>query len=164
VKALAYARKSDGTACRRYIAAAADTYRPDSVSNEPFWLSYFTAVKLEKDLAYARYDLSLGEAEAVDRAALIDGLSNTFHRYPAERVLGKAITATRLATLLRLEGEHQAAHQRAEDAIALAGQVRSARLADDLRVLLRVLPPGDRADEYTRDLRHRLSTTLTEMT
>ncbi|MGH4015063.1 MAG: hypothetical protein ACRDSL_14315, partial [Pseudonocardiaceae bacterium] len=81
-----------------------------------------------------------------------------------DRVLGKALIAARLATLFCLEGERHSADQVTEDAIALAGQVRSARLADDLRVLLRVLRPGGSADEYARDLRQRLSTVLTEMT
>lgn len=75
----------------------------------------------------------------------------------------ESISRRQLTTLLFLEGEQRAAAQRAEDVITLAGQVRSARLADDLRVLLRVLP-SDRADEDTRDLRHRLSTVLAEMT
>ncbi len=168
VKALAYARKLDTAKCFQYIGAATDTYRPDSISNDPFWLSYFTPAKFEKDLAYARYDLALGGAEVGDRTAyrlaLIDNLSTRFSQYPADRVLNKATIATRLATLLYLEGEQRIAHQRAEDAIDLAGQVRSARLADDLRVLLRVLPIGDRADEYARDLRQRTSAVLAEMT
>jgi hypothetical protein len=52
----------------------------------------------------------------------------------------------------------------AETTITLAAQVRSARLADDLRVLLRMPPTGDSADEYARALRQRLSTELAEMT
>ncbi|MGH3928060.1 MAG: hypothetical protein ACRDTT_35220, partial [Pseudonocardiaceae bacterium] len=168
VKALAYARKLDAAECRRYIGVATDTYRPDSVSNDPFWLSYFTPAKLEKDLAYARYDLALGGADVGDRAThrliLIDGLSTAFHQYPVDRVLGRASVAARLAILLWLEGERRIAHQMTEDVITLAGQVRSARLANDLRALLRVLPCGDGADEYARDLRRRLATVLAEMT
>jgi hypothetical protein len=95
---------------------------------------------------------------------LIEGLSSALRQYPADWVLFKAIISTRLSTLLCLEGEQCRAYQRAEDAISLSGQVRSARLADDLRVLLQVLPAGDRADEEARDVRHRLSTVLAEMT
>lgn len=167
VKARAYARQPNTAKCRQHIGAAADTYLPESVSTGPPWLRYFTPAKLEGDLANARYDLLLGDAAVGDRTAerlaLIDSLSTSFRQYPADRVRSKAITATRLATLLYLEGEQHAAYQKAEDAISLAGQVRSARLADDLRVLLRALPSGDRADEDARDLRHRLSTVLAEM-
>ncbi|MGH3905501.1 MAG: helix-turn-helix transcriptional regulator [Pseudonocardiaceae bacterium] len=168
VKALAYARNRDTVECCRCIGAATDAFRPDSVSNDPLWLSYFTPAKLEGDLTNARYDLLLGGAEVGDRTAhrlaLIGHFSTAFRQYPADRARSKAITATRLATLLYLEGEQHAAHQMADEAINLAGQVRSARLADDLRVLIRGLPPGDGADEYARDLRQRLSAVLAEMT
>ncbi|MGH3925997.1 MAG: hypothetical protein ACRDTT_24590, partial [Pseudonocardiaceae bacterium] len=161
-KALAYARKRDTAECCRCIGIATDTYRPDSIANDPPWLRYFTPTQFD----FAMYDLVVGGADVGDRTAhrlaLVDRLSAAFRQYPADRARSKAITATRLATLLCLEGEQRAAHQMAEDAIALAGQVRSARLADDLRVLLRVLPTGDGADEYTRDLRQRLSAVLTE--
>ena len=171
VQALAYARKRDTSECRRYISAAVENYRPDSAANDPFWLN-FTPAQLDRDLAFAAYDLAVGDSSVGDssagnsteRLALIEGLFAAFRKYPADWVLFKAVIMTRLATLLSLEGEQQAAHQRAEDAITLAEQVRSARLADDLRVLLQVLPPGNRADEATRNLRHRLSTTLSEMT
>ncbi|HEU0088188.1 MAG TPA: hypothetical protein VFQ77_11170 [Pseudonocardiaceae bacterium] len=168
VTARAYARQPDTPQCLRHLGLAAETYRPDSVGTGPPWLRYFTPAKLEGDLANARYDLLLTDAETGDRSAarlaLIDDLATACHQYPPDRARSKAIAATRLATLLCLEGEQQAAHQRAEEVITLAGQVRSARLADDLRVLLQVLPPGDRADEDARDLRHRLSTALTDMT
>ncbi|MFN2495125.1 MAG: helix-turn-helix domain-containing protein [Pseudonocardiaceae bacterium] len=168
VKALAYARKLDAAQCRRCSEIALDTYRPDLIPNDPFWLSYFTPAKLERDLAYARYDLLLGDDEIADgvarRADLIEHLSAAFQQYSPDRVLNKAIVVTRLATLLCLEGEQRLTHQRTQEAITLAGQVRSARLADDLRVLLRVLPAGDRANDAARDLRHRLFTALTEMT
>jgi hypothetical protein len=165
VSALAYARKQDGTQCHRYIGAAVDAHRPDSVSDDPFWLN-FTPAQLERDSTFAGYDLVVRGAvsdHTTERLALIEGLSRAFHQYPMDWVLFKAIIATRQASLLYLEGEQRLAHQRTEDAMTLAGQVRSARLADDLRVLLRVLPNGNSADEHVRDLRQRLSLVFTEM-
>lgn len=168
VKARAYARKQDIAGCRRCVGAATDTYRPDSVSNDPPWLSYLTPTQLQGDLANVRYDLLLGGADVGDcgaeRAALIEAFSATFHQFPADRARFKAIVATKLATMLYLEGEWRMAQQMAEDALVLAGQVRSARLADDLRVLLRTLPPADRADEHTPELRPRIVAVLAEMT
>jgi DNA-binding XRE family transcriptional regulator len=168
VKALAYARKQDTAECLRCLGAAADSYRPDSVADEPPWLLDFTPARFERNLAFTRYYLLLGGADVGDRAvqrlALIENFSNAFRQYPVDANLNKAIIATRLATLLYQEGEHHTAHQTAEDAITLAGQVRSALLADDLRVLLRTLPPRDSANDYARDLRQRLSLALTEMT
>lgn len=168
VKALGCASKQDAAQCHRCIGAATDTYRPDSLANDPPWIRYFTPATLEGDLTKAMCDLVLGDADVGDRAvhrlALIERLSTVFTQYPSERARGKASTATRLATLLYLEGEQRAAYQMADEAISLAGQIRSTRLAADLRVLLRTMPPGNGFDDHGLDLRHRLSTTLTEMT
>jgi transcriptional regulator with XRE-family HTH domain len=167
VKALAYARKLDTTECRRCIGAAIDTYQPDSISNDPPWIRYFTPAKLDGDLANAMYDLLLGGTDVGDRTAhriaLVEHLYTAFQQYPPDRARSKAITATRLATLLYLEGEQRTAHQMAENAISLAGQVRSARLAADLRMLVRTSPPDGEGND-TLDLRHRLFTVLAEMT
>ena len=78
----------------------------------PPWLRYFTPAKLEGDLANARHDLLLADAETGDRSAarlaVIDNLATVCHQYPLDRACSKAIAATRLATLLCLEGEQQA--------------------------------------------------------
>jgi hypothetical protein len=54
------------------------------------------------------------------------------------------------------------AHQRAEEAISLAKQIQSTRLAADLQVLLQTMPPENSRDD--QDLHHRLSAILTEIT
>ncbi|HEY2765276.1 MAG TPA: helix-turn-helix transcriptional regulator [Pseudonocardiaceae bacterium] len=168
VKALAYARKLDVAQCHLCIGDAIDTYRPDSAGNDPAWIRYFTPAKLDGDLANAMYDLSLGGADVGDRTAhrlaLLERLSLAYRQYPPERTRSKAITATRLATLLYLEGEQRSAQRTADEAISLAGRIRSARLAEDLRVLIRTSAPMDSGDDCTLDLRHRASTVLAEMT
>ncbi len=167
VKAFGYARKQDAAQCRRYIGAAIDTYQPDSVANDPSWIRYFTSAQLEGDLANAMCDLVVGGADVPDqtahRIALIERLSTACQQYPPDRARSKAITATRLATLLYLEGEQRMGHQMADEAIILAGQIRSARLAAHLRVLMRTVPPGHGRDDHGLDLRYRLSPVLAEM-
>ena len=167
VKALAYARKHDTATCLRYIGTATDPYQPDSVSTGPAWLGFLTPARFQGLLTKAKYDLLLGGADVGDHTAhrldLIDHLSTAFHQYPAGRVHPKALTATRLATLLYLDGEQRGGHQMVEETITLAGRVRSARLADELRVLLKAMPTGEKTDDYTRDLRQRLALVLTEM-
>jgi transcriptional regulator with XRE-family HTH domain len=166
VNALGYARKHDAAQCHRSIEAATNTYQPDSLVNDPPWLQYFTPITLEGDLIKARYDLALGDAEVgdhtADRLVVIERLSTVFTQIPPERARAKAMTATRLATLLYQEGEHRAAQQTAEEAISLAEHIQSARLAADLQVLLQTMPPGNGRDG--QDLHHRLSAVLTEMT
>ena len=166
VNALGYARKQDAAECRRSIGAATDTYRPESLANDPPWMQYFTPAQLEEDLTNVMCDLVLGDPEIGDHAArrrtVIERLSTAFTQYPPERARNKAITATRLATLLYQEGEHDTAQHMAEEAITLADHIHSTRLVTDLQILLNTLPPGTNPD--THDLRHRLSTTLTDMT
>ena len=156
VKAFGYARKGDTAQCRRYIGAATDTYQPDSIANDPSWIRYFTPTQLEGDLANALCDLVLVGVDVPDqtahRIALIERLSTAFQQYSSDRARSKAITATRLATLLYLEGEHRIGHQMADEAISLAGQIRSARLAAHLRVLMRTLPSGKGG--FNRSWRH----------
>jgi transcriptional regulator with XRE-family HTH domain len=169
VRAFGYARKGDAAQCRRCIGAATDTYQPDSIANDPSWIRYFTPAQLEGDLANALCDLVVGGTDVPDQAAhriaLIERLFTAFQQYPPDRARSKAITATRLATLLYLEGEQRIGHQMADDAISLAGQIRSARLAAHFRVLMRTVPPGHGDDhDHGLDLRHRLSTVLAEMT
>ncbi|MGH3975170.1 MAG: helix-turn-helix transcriptional regulator, partial [Pseudonocardiaceae bacterium] len=164
VKAFGYARKQDAAQCRRHIGAAIDTYQPDSTADDPSWIRYFTPAQLEGDLANAMCDLILGDADvpnqAAHRIALIERLSTTFRQYPPDRARSKAITAARLATLLYQEGEQRIGRQMADEAISLAGQMRSARLVSHLQVLMPTLPPGHNDDD---DLRHRLSGALAEM-
>lgn len=144
VNAFAYARKRDTVQCRRCMGAATDIYRPDSISSDPPWLRSFTPALVERELTYVMCDLVLGGADVGDgtahRLALIERFSTAFHQCPPDRTLSKASIAARLATLLYLEGEQHTAHQKANEAVSLAEQVRSARLTDDLRVLLRALP------------------------
>jgi len=102
-------------------------------------------------------------AQTAHRIALIERLSTAFQQYPIDRARSKAITATRLATLLYLEGEQRIGHQLANEAISLAGQIRSARLATHLHVLMQTVPPGHGLDDHGIDLRHRLSTVLAEI-
>lgn len=168
VKAFGYAGKGDAAQCRRYIGAATDTYQPDSIADDPSWIHYFTPAQLEGDLANAMCDLVLGGADvpgqATHRIALMELLTTTFRQFPPNRARSKAITATRLATLLYLEGEQRIGHQMADEAISFAGQIRSARLATHLRVLMQTVPPGHGLDDHGLDLRHRLSGVLAELT
>ena len=167
VNAFGYAGKGDAAQCRQFIGAAVDTYQPDSLANDPSWIRYFTPAQLEGDLANALCDLVVGgadvPAQTAHRIALIERLSTAFQQYPIDRARSKAITATRLATLLYLEGEQRIGHQLAHEAISLAGQIRSARLATHLHVLMQTVPPGHGLDDHGIDLRHRLSTVLAEI-
>jgi transcriptional regulator with XRE-family HTH domain len=163
VKALAYAKRPDADQCRRFAQLAADRYRPETAADDPPWIQFFTPAKLTGDTANAMFDLLvstsplLGQAEATRsgsraRADLVVRLSDTVNGYSQGRARSKAIAASRLATLLYLEGAPTEANQAARTALSLAGDVRSTRLGTDLRVLARATGAAPR-DPLAQTLR-----------
>jgi transcriptional regulator with XRE-family HTH domain len=173
VKALAYAKKADTSQCRRFTELAADTYRPETIADDPQWIQFFTPAKLTGDSANAMFDLLvassplLGQVEAPPnssraRADLVTQLSQTVNGYSQGRARSKAIAASRLATLLYLEGAPAEANQAAGTALSLAGDVRSARLGTDLRLMARAAgaAPRDTLAQTMRTQANILAVTM----
>lgn len=173
VKALAYAKKPDADQCRRFIHLAADSYKPETAADDPPWLQFFTPTKLVGDTANALFDLVvttsplLGRVETPRnvshaRADLVDRLSNTVRGYSQGRARSKAIAASRWATLLYLEGAPTEANKAAGTALALAENVRSARLGSDLRLLVRAAgsAPRDTVAQTVRTRANVLAATM----
>ncbi len=173
VKALAYAKKPDADQCRRFTQLAADSYKPETAADDPPWIQFFTPAKLVGDSANALFDLLvtssplLGQAEAPQgasrtRADLVIRLSNAVSGYSQGRARSKAIAASRLATLLYLEGAPTEANEAARTALTLAEDVRSARLGSDLRVLARAASaaPRDTLAQTVRTQANFLAATM----
>jgi hypothetical protein len=170
---LAYAKKPDADQCRRFTQLAADSYKSETAADDPPWIQFFTPAKLAGDSANALFDLLvassplLGQAEAPQgasraRADLVTRLSNTVSGYSQGRARSKAIAASRLATLLYLEGAPTEANEAARTALTLAGDVRSARLGSDLRVLARAASaaPRDTLAQTVRTQANVLAATM----
>lgn len=173
VKALAYGKRGDSDQCRRFTELAADTYRPETISGDPQWIQFFTPAKLTGDAANAMFDLLIANSPLLGQAAappslsrvrvdLVTRLSETVDRYSQERARSKAIAASRLATLLYLEGAAAEANEAAHTALTLAGDVRSARLSTDLRLLARAAgtAPRDTQAQTVRKQANVLAVTM----
>lgn len=130
VTAQAYARVPDPAACTRHLRRAEDHYA-DSAGGPP-WIRYFTAAKLDGDVATALYDLGGG---TTSDGSLADRLAAAADRYPVARRRSKAIATARLATVLYRQQAPDRAASAGTRALDLAAGVRSARLADDLRAM-----------------------------
>ncbi|MGH8929710.1 MAG: hypothetical protein ACRDZO_03490 [Egibacteraceae bacterium] len=128
-----YAQVPDLQACRDHIHRGEDHYARVDLASEPEWMQYFTPAKVEGDIATALYTLTLQAGERDE--AVFARLWTAADRYPASRARSKAINAARLAHLLYREGQVTDAASVAAQALDLASSVRSARLADDLRVM-----------------------------
>jgi hypothetical protein len=164
VKALAYAKKPDPDQCHQFIQLAMDSYKPESIDNDPPWIRFFTPAKLNGDTANALFDLVItNPALRGTRAELVTRLSDTVDRYPQGRARSKAIAAARLATLCYLEGEPAEANKAARTALTVAHHVRSARLGSDLRVLARATgaAPRDSVAQAIRAEANVLAATMT---
>lgn len=173
VKALAYGKKGDADQCQRFTELAADCYRPETVADDPPWIQFFTPAKLTGDSANAMFDLLVassplvGHAEATRntsraRADLVTQLAATVNGYSQGRARSKAIAASRLATLLYLEGAPDDANTTAQTALTLAADVRSARLGSDLRLLARAAgaAPRDTLAQTVRSQANVLAVTM----
>lgn len=171
VQALAYARVPDSDRCWQAVHAATDTYRSELIDRDPPWIRYFSPAKLQGDTANALFDLLvaiapyLGASQATKkagRADLVARLTTAASRYPDSRARSKAIATTRLATLLYLEGDVEAASNAARSAIEVAGAVRSVRLGSDLRVMAQATGAAgkDGAAAAVRVSAHELAMTM----
>lgn len=173
VKALAYGKKGDADQCQRFTELAAGCYKHEALAGDPPWMQFFTPAKLTGDSANAMFDLLvassplLGQAEATRntsraRADLVTRLSETVNGYSQGRARSKAIAASRLATLLYLEGAPVEANTAARTALGLAEDVRSARLGSDLRLMARAAgaAPRDTLAQTVRTQANVLAVTM----
>jgi hypothetical protein len=158
VKAQAYARMPEVSACHRHVRRAEDHYAAANPASDPPWIRYFTRAKLEGDIATALYDLG-GTTGAID-PTVADRLAVAAAHYPETRARSKAIAAARLATVLYRQQAPARAATAGHQALQLASGVRSARLNDDLRAMAaatRSFPDDATAQELRRRTEHALS-------
>ncbi len=135
----AYARVPDARACAGHIRLAEDHYARADLAGDPDWIQYFTPDMVENDIAAALYRLALESGQRDER--VFDRLWAAMDRLPADQARAKAKSGARLAALLYRDGQVGDAAPVATLAVDLASTVRSARLADALRVMAGAAQP-----------------------
>ncbi|WP_236726496.1 XRE family transcriptional regulator [Streptomyces sp. NBRC 110465] len=116
------------------VGAADDAFAQRRPEDEPPWMAYYDAAQHNGDTAHALWDLAVGideydPAQAGQRfAAAVSGHGPQFAR-------SKAMSCTKLASLVMRRGDPREAASIGRKAVALGGDLTSRRAADDLRQL-----------------------------
>ncbi|MFJ3880893.1 hypothetical protein ACIPW5_26045 [Streptomyces sp. NPDC090077] len=116
------------------VGLADDAFAQRRPEDDPPWMAYYDAAQHNGDTAYALWDLSVGTsgydpAQAQQRfTAAVNGHGPTFAR-------SKAMSCTKLASLLMRRGDPREAAALGHEALTLGGDLTSLRAADDLRQL-----------------------------
>ncbi len=116
------------------VGTADDQFARANPTNDPPWMVYYDAAQHHGDTGHALFDLAIrGRAagEAGTRlAAAVAGHTNAFAR-------SRAISQTKLASLMMATGDPLEAVTIGTAALEAAGAIRSRRAAEDLRELAR---------------------------
>ncbi|MEW2372552.1 XRE family transcriptional regulator [Streptomyces sp. NPDC006656] len=140
------------------VGAADDAFAQRRPEDEPPWMAYYDAAQHNGDTAHALWDLAVGideydPAQAGQRfAAAVSGHGPQFAR-------SKAMSCTKLASLVMRRGDPREAAAIGRKAVALAGDLTSRRAADDLRQLGHLAGRHPKIQEAA-DLKETISATL----
>ena len=135
------------------VGQADDAFAQARPGDDPPWMAYYDQAQHYGDTAHALFDLAIHDVpdtEAAKRlSAAVEGHGDAYAR-------SRAISGTKLASLLMATGDPREASAAGHCAMDDAGRLRSRRAADDLRELRRLA--GRHADlpEVTR-LRERIT-------
>lgn len=116
------------------VGAADDAFAQRRPQDDPPWMAYYDEAQHNGDTAYALWDLAVGikdyePAQAEQRfTAAVRGHGPAFVR-------SKAMSCTKLASLMMRRGDPHEAAALGREALALGGGLTSLRAADDLRQL-----------------------------
>jgi hypothetical protein len=116
------------------VAQADEAFARASPGDDPPWMAYYEQAQHYGDTAHALFDLAVhdvpGTEAALRLSAAVTGHSDAYAR-------SRAISGTKLASLLMATGDPREAAAAGQRVIDDAGRLRSRRAADDLRELRR---------------------------
>ncbi|WP_280443386.1 helix-turn-helix domain-containing protein [Nocardia brasiliensis] len=119
----------------RAVGRADEEFAHSSPANDPAWMSYYDAAQHAGDTGHALYDLAIQGKFASDArnrlTTAVEGHTDAFVR-------SRAISATKLASLIMAVGNPSEAATIGKHALIDASHLRSRRAADDLRELRRL--------------------------
>jgi transcriptional regulator with XRE-family HTH domain len=137
------------TAVRR----ADEAFAQSNPQEDPPWMAYYDHAQHQGDTGHALFDLAIHAVPKIDATSR---LAEAVHGHGDAYARSRAISGTKLATLLMATGDPLEATITGHRALDDAGRLRSRRAADDLRELHRF------ADEHVAlpdvaDLRERIT-------
>jgi transcriptional regulator with XRE-family HTH domain len=135
------------------VGRADDAFASSNPHEDPPWMTYYDHPQHHGDTGHALFDLAIhavpGTEAAPRLAEAVRGHTDAYAR-------SRAISGTKLATLLMATGDPLEATATGQRAIDDAGRLRSRRAADDLRELRR-LASAHAASPDVADLRERIT-------
>lgn len=156
-RARAFGKIGDIGGAMSAVGTADDAFARSSPQDDPSWMAYYNEAQHHGDTAHALYDLVLSKGQDLGQAGrrfeiAIEGHDDAYAR-------SRAISGTKLATLLMAKGDPQQATAIGHQALTDAGHLTSRRAADDLKELSRFAVRHRRNPEVAY-LRERIGTTL----
>lgn len=155
-RARALAKLGDVQATVSAVGAADEEFSHTRPTNDPPWMLYYDAAQHAGDTGHALWDIGVDGhfvTEARHRlSAAVIGHGDEFAR-------ARAISQTKLASLVMATGDPVEAATAGQQALNWAGTIRSRRAADDLRDLRRFGEPHGRLTEV-EELRQRIGTAV----
>jgi hypothetical protein len=129
----------------RVIGQADEEFSDARPANDPVWMAYYDLAQHVGDTGHALFDLAIRNDKHAPEAArrlegAVTGHGDTFAR-------SRAISQTKLASLLMKTGDPSEAATVGAAALAAAGQIHSRRAADDVRELGSFATPHETIDE-----------------
>ncbi|EDY53340.1 NsdA, partial [Streptomyces clavuligerus] len=121
------------------------------------WMKYYDEAQHHGDTGHAYFDIALTTPRAVHPAAA--RLHTAVQRHTDAYVRSRALSGTKLATLLMTAGDPQHATATANRALDEAGRLHSRRAIDDMRALGRSTHPHRHQPDVAR-LRERITTLI----
>ena len=137
------------------VDAADEAFGRSDPAEDPPWMAYYDAAQHAGDTGHALFDIAVRgyPTEARDRlGAAVAGHTASFPR-------SRAISLTKLATLVMARGDPREATELGTRALEAIGPLRSRRAASELRVFQRYAATHVRIPEVA-DLRLRIAETI----
>lgn len=135
------------------VGDADEAFASSVPDDDPPWMAYYDQAQHHGDTAHALFDLAIHDVQGTEAAtrlsAAVGGHTDAYAR-------SRAISGTKLASLLMATGDPREASAVAQRAIDDAGRLRSRRAADDLRELRRFAGRHAKLPEIAR-LRERIT-------
>ncbi|WP_335755370.1 helix-turn-helix transcriptional regulator [Streptomyces fodineus] len=156
-RARAFGKMGDIGGAMAAVGAADDAFAKSNPQDDPPWMSYYNEAQHHGDTGHALYDLVLLKDQDPGQASrrfeiAIEGHDDSYPR-------SRALSGTKLASLLMAKGDPHQATAIGHQAISDAGRLTSRRAADDLKELSRIAARHRRIPEVAY-LRERISATL----
>ncbi|MFF9730665.1 hypothetical protein ACF1GX_14655 [Streptomyces albidoflavus] len=139
------------------VGAADEAFTRARPAEDPSWMAYYDEAQHNGDTAHALFDLAILAGQDPGRAARRFNTAVKGHTDAYKR--SRAISRTRLASLLMAKGDPRQAAALGHDALNEVGRLTSLRAADDLRQLGRFASKHRTVQEASA-LRDRIAATV----